>query len=445
MRVEKPYKISTKMMELKALKLTDEELFIVLCCRNAVKRSPTDALDILVNQGLDWTFIEGIIRQQGIAGIVNSALAQSRYLHNTSDEVLKNLTLAVRQTAFKNLVYLREFSSLVKACNSEHIRIVPLKGIAFLTSLYKHNTTLRSLSDIDILVEKKDVERVNTILLTMGYQPKQTSDRDRQRAFDAIYRRRVSGFTILIEVHWDIDYTDSSYAIDIAECWTRSHTVTADLGTYYELSCEDTLILNCFHILRYIPKGPEVLLHLKNFCDIAALITQSNDDINWECVIQRSRHYKVLRPVGLVLCLVRNLLGITQVPSAIFEALREESFQEVFAVCAVREYIFNTAYSEKKRLPFWMVDLATASSVHEKIKILKGAPNIFLSLYRARYFERYGRSTPKALIHITWYYTRKAGAAIALWILAPRKTAQLQNKMTSVNRKTQEVIDWLQH
>jgi hypothetical protein len=139
------------------------------------------------------------------------------------------------------------------------------------------------------------------------------------------------------------------------------------------------------------------------------------------------------------------LLGIEKIPSTVFETLRAEGFQEDFAACAVREYIFNPPGSEKKALPFWLVDLATASNVREKIKILMGAPKIFLSLYRARYYERYGRSTPKALIHITWYYLRKAKAVIALWIRAPRKTASLQDKMTSRNRKTQKVIDWLRH
>jgi hypothetical protein len=154
---------------------------------------------------------------------------------------------------------------------------------------------------------------------------------------------------------------------------------------------------------------------------------------------------KVFRPVGLTLLIVQALLGITQVPSVIFQKLHEEGFQDDFAACAIREYIFSPPEFKKKALPFWMVDLATASNVREKIKILMGAPKIFLSLYRARYYERYGRSTPKALLHLTLYYIRKAAAAILLWMRAPRKAAKLQNKMISSNRKTQEVINWLRH
>ena len=437
--------ISTKMMELKALKLTDEELFIVLSCRKAVKLGALDSVDALLKQDLDWTYIEGMIRLHGIAGLVNNALAQNRYLHNVPDGMLKNLTLASRQAAFKNMVYLREFSTLVKACNREQLRIVPLKGIAFLTSLYEHNSTLRSLSDIDILVENKDLKSVEDILLAMGFQPKPTSTRDSRRSFHSIYRRRVSGFTMVIEVHWDIDYADSPYAIDIGECWQRSHEVINDVGTHYELSLEDNLILNCFHILRHIPKGPDVLLHLKNFCDIAAMITQWGEDLDWDCVVRRSRHYKVLRPVGLVLRLVQELLGITQVPLTIQEALHNEGFHDDFAACAVREYIFNSPESKKKALPYWMVDLTTASNAREKLAIIRELPRVFSLVYRRRYYGGRSRSALQTFVHVTWYYMQKTATTLIFYLRAPRKASQLQKNLKEVNRKTKEVIDWLQN
>ena len=246
-------------------------------------------------------------------------------------------------------------------------------------------------------------------------------------------------------MHWDFDYADSPYAIDISEMWQRSREIKKDIGAYYELSLEDNLILNCFHILRRIPKGPDVLLHLKNFIDIGLLIQHQGASINWTTLAQRCHNYNVMRPVGMVLQLVQDLLAVDEIHASIFNELQNQGFQEDFACCAVREYIFNPSKTESKALPFLMVDMATTSGLRGKIKILTGAPKVFLSLYQARYYDRYGRSTPKALLHLTLYYIRKAVATILLWMRAPRKAAKLQNKMISANRKTQEVINWLRH
>jgi hypothetical protein len=432
------------MLELKALKLTDEDLFIVLSCRKALNFGPADTFDVLLKHNLDWTYIEGMIRLHGIAGIVNSTLAQVKASHNIPDEFIKHLTLAGRQTAFKNLVYRREFASIVKACNSEHIRIVPLKGIAFLTSLYEHNAALRTLSDIDILVENKDLKRVENILLAIGYQPEQTGTHDSNKAFHSIYRRCVSGFTILIEVHWDFDYADSPYAIDIAEMWQRSHAISRDIGTYYTFSTEDTLILNCFHILRRIPKGPDVFLHLKHFCDIALLLKKHTGSIEWESIIQRSRQYRVVRPIGMVLFLVRALLSNEEVPSAVFNALQAEGFQDDFAICMVREYIFNTDRARKKSLPFWMVDLATPLDLWEKVKIFLELPQIFFKLFRARYYGRMGRSVTRTTAYIMSYYIRKGITAFVFLLRYPGKAAQLKKELKETNRKTKAAIDWME-
>lgn len=430
-------------MELKALNLTPEEMFILLCCRQAVKQDAAKDIDSLLGQNLDWTTVEYMIGLHGIAGFALAALAQHAHRTDVPDTLIERLKQQGLKNFLKNHFYVQEFHKLVKACSLGQIRLVPLKGIAFLTSLYAHNTALRSLSDIDILFEKIDIERVEDILVPLGYQTEHMDARAESRAFHSAYGRRVSGFTLLIEAHWDFDYADSPYKIDIADMRQRSREIKTDIGTYYELSIEDTLILNCFHILRHIPKGPDVLLYLKNFCDIALLLKMHGGTIDWECILQRSRHYNVIRPVGMVLLLVRDLLGAKDIPCTVFKALQAEGFQEDFAACAVREYIFNPSKAERKSLPFLMVDIATAVGLREKIKIIIGAPKIFLSLYRARYYERYGRSTPRALAHITWYYSRKAAAAFALWVRAPRKAAQLQKKRVAVNRKTQAAIDWL--
>jgi hypothetical protein len=298
---------------------------------------------------------------------------------------------------------------------------------------------------MDILIEKKEMGRIDQILCARGYQRKQASSKFESRAYHIQYRRRISGFSILVEAHRDIDFADSPFAIDIDECWHRSHEVVKDFGTYYELSIEDTLILNCSHIVHHVSKRPEVLLSLKNFCDIAIILDSFSGAIDWECVVQRSRKYKVLRSIAFVLLLVHELFESVDIPPEIFEILHKEEFQEDFAVFAFREYIFSPLQPEKNSLPFWMIDFATASSMREKVERFKDVPKVFISLFQARYYGRFSRSIPRTIASVVWYYIRRVSSAIELWVQKPRKTSNLQQKMTSVNRKTQAFMDWLRN
>lgn len=431
------------MQTLAALNLTREEFFIVLCCRQMASVEPITAINDLAAQDLDWTFIEALIQLHGITGIVKNALAQGQALHNIPSGMLKNLKLAARQTTFKNILYQREFSAVVKACNSKHIKIIPLKGIAFLTSLYEHNTSIRALSDIDILVEKKNIKNIENTLLSMGYQHIQTSTRDRHRAFHSSYRRQLSGFTILIEVHWDLDYADSCYSINIDECWQRIHKSQNDVDTWYEFSKEDTLIFNCFHILRNVNKGPKFLMYLKNLCDISIMIKQWRDDIDWASIVRFSREFKVLRPVGLVLHIVQELFDLAEIPPTIFKTLRTEGFENDFALCAVKECIFTSKNCEEKIVPFWLTELKTASGMRGKIKVIFDIPHIVANLFKAIYYRRQDRSVMRTIARIIWHYIKKTVRTLRLWLFSPDTTRQLQKKMVGRNIKTGEMINWL--
>lgn len=94
-----------------------------------------------------------MIGLHGIAGFACAAL--SKYAVHVTNALIERLKQQSIKIAFKNQLYINEFHALVKAYNREQIRLVPLKGVAFLTSLYAHDSTLRPLSDIDICLKKR--------------------------------------------------------------------------------------------------------------------------------------------------------------------------------------------------------------------------------------------------------------------------------------------------
>jgi len=430
---------------LESLQLRPEELFLLRCCRHVACGTLNDTMAVPEDPCLDWSYIDRMTLQHGIAGFMYAALVRIKDTAYAPPEILDSLKRRVIQTSLRNHHLLGEFDSLVTKCTREQVPILPLKGIAFLKTIYAHDTTLRTLGDVDILVEGQDIMRIEKILTERGYQRKSTSAQSAARAYHFKYRRRLARFSIVLEIHRDIDYLDSPSKIDISDCWKRSRAVTGSPGTYYEFSLEDQIIYNCFHILHHISKGPTLTLPLKNFCDIAVLLRKNSEKINWGCIIHRSHDYKVLRSVALALVLVHKLFDVTDIPPVVFEKLQEERFQEDFASHIIKEYIFTSQQPAQKNIPFWIVELAAASTLWKKFRKAKDIPKLFISLYRARYYAQPHQSALRTLAYVIWYYTLKAAKFFLPWVCAPQKAVQVQSHMLRVNRKTQTLLDWLQN
>ena len=431
------------MKQLIAHNLNQDVLFILFCCRKLLADTSIGELDDLLTENLNWNFILSMAGMHGIAGLLYVKLSQCSNIGRVPEDVLEKLKQTHRLNMFRNLLYSREFNSIANNFNGANIRILPLKGIAFLQSMYARNIALRSLSDMDILVEKINVGRAEKILADMGYLKIKTGPRNSRRAFHSNFSRSRDKFPIIVELHWDIDFSDSPFNINIAELWERSESVSAGDFSYYRLSIEDSIIFNSFHILREIRKGPDVLLPLKNFCDIAMIITQSGDQINWDCIIQRSLKYNVLRPVAFVLILVQELLEVKTIPPVIFDTLRNAGYQTDFSCCAVEEYIFPPQDRDNKMLPFWFVELADHKKLQSKAKVFISLPKIILNLYNAQYYGRSNHSVMIKFLLIAYYYAIKIIKTAVFYIVSPRKAIMLKKNLIIANRKTKEVINWI--
>gem|GEM_PF-1423123 len=423
--------------------LTPEELFIVLCCRNMAAIESIGAINDLITKKLDWDVILNMVHLHEIAGIIHAALSQCCNIGHVPANLLKKLETTNRGNALRNLLYSKEFNKILENFNRADIRTIPLKGIEFLHSIYAHNIALRNLADIDLLVEKENMSRAEKILTDMGYMSKKTDYRYSLMHFHSVFWRRQGTLPIILELHWDVDFPDSPFNIDIAECWERCQDFSNGKVNYYAFSIEDSIIFNSFHILRSTTIKPDPVLSLKYFCDIARIIAQSGGPINWDGIIKRSQKYNVLRPVALVLLLVQELLGVTAIPPVVAETLRTAGYRDDFGLCAVKGYIFPRLNSAKDQLPFYMVDVSSQPTVRKKIGVILSAPAIMMQLYKRLYYADPYPSVVKTVSSITWYYINKTIKTLALYVIAPAKARALKNNLIIQYQKNQEVINWL--
>jgi hypothetical protein len=315
-----------------------EDLLLLRCCCINTDESTKGEINKIITDNLNWEYVFSMACLHNISTLLYKHLSCVQDPLLIPQQYLKQLKKSYYRTAYLNLVLSNEFIAICNSFASALIELMPLKGISFLNTIY-HDIAMRHLSDIDILIKRECLEKAKKILENSGYASISTTFHSRDRHFHAIHCKEMKGFNIVTELHWDIDFNDSPYRIKIDDVWNRAAIFNAQGCTYFNLSVEDTIILNCFHLLRDQQEHTRII-SLKNICDISELIKKYGEQIRWEAIFDRAKKYKILRPVLLALTLAKQLLS-APVPDIIKEKLNEEQFEKNMFAALIREKIFN--------------------------------------------------------------------------------------------------------
>ncbi len=422
------------------LKLSPEESLVLLCCCTDSSESRIEKIRTIVSLELNWDYILKITCVHGISGLV---FKNTKHFHNKNvipNNFTEKLEKEYHKTAYKNSLLTQAYNNILKEFNSEKIKTMPLKGITLLSQLY-HNIGLRSISDIDILVEKKDLHCAEQILMGMGYAKKKESASKIKRHFHSIYWKKIGPVTIPVELHWDIDFLDSPFSIRIEDFWHRAELLHNNNQTYYKLSLEDCLIFNSFHILRDGLKT----LYLKNFCDLSEIIKKSGTEINWGELACRSKEYKVERPVFLVLLLLKKLLQI-YIPLHFFHNIKivEKEEEKIFFVI-VSENIFL-----KKRdniyFPKGLLDLTSEKHLTGKYRVVLGMFKNFCLEFKQQYYSDFNHSVLKGAQRSSVRHFRTLKRYIKIFIFSRFNTQKANNlRYRKVKKQAgiEEINKWI--
>ena len=242
-----------------------------------------------------------------------------------------------------------------------------------------HNIALRSLSDIDILVQKQDICKAEEILKELGFNLKPETFSLRGKHFHSVFYKQKNKLNVVIELHWHIDVADSPFRIPIEDFWNRVEPFQDRDNGLCGLSCEDTLLINCFHVLR--DRGEGKILSLKNLCDISEIIKLHKENLNWELLLERAQEYKILRIVLLVLLFIEKLF-FAFLPASVMEKTKGEQPGDTMLDLLIKENIFI-----KKKESFFLPQGLVVSS-QEDITLGFNPKSIIKTMYynlRTRY------------------------------------------------------------
>lgn len=250
---------------------------------------------------LERLFVEA--DHEGVGPLLAYSLRDEPRLHSAH---LERLETEWRRAKGRSLHAAESLRSLLEAFRVAGIRAIPLKGPLLAERLYP-DPALRPTSDLDLLIGKADLHRVDELLVRLGYRRAPDAH---TFEFDVAYDRATfytHAEMLPVDLHWDL-LSSESFArgsrVIVDEVWER--VVSADFaGVEGATLCdEDLLVYLALHLaVHHACSGLIWLL------DIALLLDQRGERMNWEAVVERARRWRVMRALFFALESVRGCYG----------------------------------------------------------------------------------------------------------------------------------------
>ena len=244
----------------------------------------------------------------------------------------------------RNLMLYQNLSRVLKILRHNSIPVIVLKGAHLAELVYGHRA-LRFMSDLDLLVKKDDLMRVDALLLELGCTTtvhNRIAGKDNNQ-FDYLMPTR----DVIMEIHWSILSSLFPFRIDTDGQWKRSRPV-AIAGIDAAVLCPEDLLLHlCLHASCTHGFDPGLRL----FCDISEVLQQDGGGMDWGLVQRLTREWGIGKSVYLTLHLTKELLGVAS-PEGLMEELKPNDFDE-HIVALARGQIFSRRVRTGPPLSLW--------------------------------------------------------------------------------------------
>ena len=283
--------------------------------------------DLNLSDPPDWEQVVVVARRERLAALVLDCAAAV-----IPPDVRAQLEEIRLRTRLYNALLLMQLEEWLTRFEAEHLPTIVLKGAALIALVYKR-TTLRPMSDVDVLVRREDFERAGRLLQAAGFAPyREVTGSDEMSIRTQTLWLRPSPPGGGIDLHWHpID--SGYYARTVPMTWFWEHTVAALLGnrSMRVLSPEAQLIhLGAHSELHHAGEGWLWLY------DIAALINKFGGALDWELIVDTAARFEWGHSLRVALERAQTTFGVA-VPErvnarlATLRATRQERLARVLA------------------------------------------------------------------------------------------------------------------
>ncbi|MBO9573061.1 MAG: nucleotidyltransferase family protein, partial [Chitinophagaceae bacterium] len=283
---------------------------LLLCCRVHFNTETLEKLQQFIdNNPVDWDEVQYLLAYHRIEPIIYAVLEGAVLPAQTTAQI-KQQRLFLISRSFKHAL---ETERIISLLNENNIRCIPYKGIVFSKQFYG-DVVSRDSSDIDLVIEPADFEKVMVLMQQLGYSFEHQLEYNYFK--DAIFNRKKDlcfnrynneSREFHVEFHWKINE-------NLSRIKKQANALL------YNSDRKEVLIRNSVEMLNNNAHFLAVFIHhsindafsiFRNIVDICQLSKNapSNADISYmENVISQLQLNKA---VGICRYLSKELLGVT--------------------------------------------------------------------------------------------------------------------------------------
>lgn len=271
----------------------------------------------------DWDEVFRGVCRNGLLGLTY------RYLNQgvSRDYPPASFREAVRQARYREAVGVallyRGIRAALTQLTDAGLDFLVLKGPALAQQVYPQ-PSLRTFSDLDLMVHEHDLGAIQRVLLAAGFIAEDGDALLRPRLVPqaAIYELKYwqPAWQLRVEIHGDDLLNAGLASRDVAGYWARAEGITLQDVPVKALSLEDQLIHLCAH-LHY-----HGYVRLNWFADLTFIVRDRAARLDWTQILATVRREEAQVPVYYSLYFLQQLLGVDP-PADALAALRPDRFR----------------------------------------------------------------------------------------------------------------------
>lgn len=273
----------------------------------------------------DWTRLVEKAQQEGVSAVLFHNITKHRLEYLIPQESYRDLSNHYYTNLKRNMAIIGELREALATFQEAGIPCIVLKGIALAEHVYP-SIAMRGMSDVDILVRKDDLFKVDDYLSSLGYISQDSSVakaiHNPVGYLASLEYRKDAKSPLNLHVHWhtvntSVPATMFVERIDINRLWENSAMTAVADSHALMLRPEHLIIYLCEHALRVGHSFDRLIL----VCDIFFTIKAFENIIDWDFIAEESRRFGLSRFVYYGLSIVKHHTSLG-IPDECFTQLK---------------------------------------------------------------------------------------------------------------------------
>ncbi len=271
----------------------------------------------------DWDQVFRGIARNGLVGPSFDYLNRQAETDYPPPEFQQRIQQAHRTLTIRLAQLYKNIGRVITGLANHGINFLIVKGPALAYTVYR-DPSLRFFNDLDLLVRERDWSAIYHALLDMGFRQSENLPQPPPKlvpylsAYESKYWHSKTGF--LVEVHYEDLYNTGLVSRDIDGFWKRAIGIEVDGLPVRVPSLEDQLVHECMHAHYH------GYTRLNWFSDLALIVRDHADRLDWERVIETVRLEQLHAGVYYTLYFLDRLLGVPA-PAEALDAVRPDGFR----------------------------------------------------------------------------------------------------------------------